>query len=168
MSNLDFDRTSHARAAFGVLLLLGLTAQPAAASSEYDSTSLNGNLHHQCTNFSATIVGGSSLAVSAECNMQGDTEGSVAATRQSTSLDLSSEVVWNTTTQAFTWDSTQNDNNEVSAKCTVRGFSITSTDVTLQLTCAVASTDGSVQTVNADLPLNSNVTVGNDGVLTRR
>ncbi len=169
MSNLEFDRAGLARAAFCVLLLLGLAAQPAAANSEYDTTSLNGNLQNQCTNFSASTGAGSSLTVSAECNRQGATEGSVAATRQSTSLDLASEVVWNTATRAFTWDSTPNDNNNIADKCsTVRGFSYSSTDVTLQLTCTVASTDGSVQTVNADLPLNGKLTVGADGNLTRR
>ena len=169
MSNLEFNQAGHARAVFGVLLLLGLAVQPAAANSEYDSTSLNGNLQHQCTNFSATIVAGSSLAVSAECNREGSTPGSVDATRQSTSLDLSSEVVWNTATHAFMWDAASTDNNDITSKCmTVRGFSHNSTDVTLQLTCAVESTDGSVRTANADLPLNGNVTVGADGNLTRR
>lgn len=171
MRNTEFNRSGHARAALGVLLLLGLTAQPAAAqsNSQYDSASLNGNLQDQCKNFSAAVVRGTSHKVSAECNKEGDTTGSVAASLQSTALDLRDEVVWNTTDQTFTWDGTRDDNNDLSDKCpTVRGFSFSATDVTLQLTCTVDSTDGSVQTVNANLPLNGKVTVGTDGNLTRR
>ncbi|MCY3931526.1 MAG: hypothetical protein OXH70_07400 [Acidobacteria bacterium] len=167
MSNLEFNRASRAGAVFGVLLLAGLTTQPAAA--QYDGTSLDGNLHHQCTNFSARTVGGSSLTVSAECNKQGDREGSVAPARQSTSLELASEVFWDTATHAFTWDSASSEDSNIADKCpTVRGFGVSSTDVTLQLTCAIASTDGTPRTVNADLPLNGNVTVGADGTLSRR
>lgn len=174
MSNLEFNRANHAAGAtFCVLLLLlGLTAQPAAANSEYNSASLNGNLQNQCTAFSATRVQGSSLTVSAECNKQGDTAGSVAAARRSTSLNLRGEVDWNSTTQTFEWDPTSSaDTSDISAKCVaVRGFSYSSTDVTLQLTCTVIdATGGGLSTrVNADLPLNAKVTVGTDGNLARR
>lgn len=167
MRNTEFNPASHARAAFAVLLLLGLTALPAAA--QYDSTSLSGNLQEQCKNFSATAVGGTSHTLSADCNQEDDTPGSVAASLRSTTLDLRNEVVWDTTNQAFTWDGTRDDNNDISDKCrTVRGINVTSSDVTLQLTCTVDSTDGSVQTVNADLPLNGKIEAGDDGALARR
>ena len=154
--------------AVGVFVLLGVAAQPANANSEYDSSSLDGNLQNQCTAFSATISSGTSLVVSAECNKEGSSQGSVAATRQATSFDLSDDVVWNTTTQAFSWDATVDDNNNVTEKCTsVRGFSYSSADVTLQLTCTVDSASGGGD-ANADLALNGKLTVGTDGDRKRR
>ena len=169
MRKRNIDPPRAAAAAFGVLFLLGVATQSAHANTEYDGSSLDGNLQHQCTGFSATRVAGTSLTVSAQCNKEGDTPGSVAAAQQTTSFDLSGEVVWNTQTQAFTWDGAPNDNNNITEKCkTVLGFGYSATDVTLQLTCTVASNDGSVQSVNADLALNSKLTVGTDGNLARR
>jgi len=167
MSSLESDRARHASVAFCVLLLLGLAALPAAANSEYDSTSLNGNLQNQCTNFSAS-AGQWSFDFFAECNKE-DADGVAASARQSTSLNLAGEVVWNPWTSTFYWDETATRNNNIAARCpTVRGFSVSSSDVTLQLTCEVNSTDGSDQTVDAALPLNGKLTVGADGNLSRR
>ena len=152
----------------GAVVLLGVAAQPANANTQYDSSSLDGNLQSQCTAFSATIDFGTSLVVSAECNKEGSSPGSVAASRQATSFDLSGDVVWNTTTQAFAWDATVNDDNNITEKCTaVRGFSYSSADVTLQLTCTVDSTSGGGD-ASADLGLNGKLTVGTDGELERR
>lgn len=145
-----------------------MAAVTANANSQYDGSSLDGNLQTQCTGFSATINAGTSLVVSAECNKEGATPGSVAASRQTTSFDLSDHVVWNTTTQAFAWDAAQDDNNDITSKCTaVRGFSYSSSDVALQLTCTVDSTSGG-GSANVDLALNGQLTVGTDGDLARR
>ena len=160
---------------FSILFLVGMATQSAHANSEYDSTSLNGNLQHQCTSFSAALNAGNSLTVSAECN-KGDGSGSVAATRQSTSFDLSGDVVWNSQTQAFVWDATPNSFNNITLHCTgVRGFAYSTTNVTLQLTCnessnrqSVSSSTGTVNSVNADLKLNGKLTVGTGGKLARR
>lgn len=160
MRHSEIGRSRVGSPAFAVLLLLGVSAH---ANPEYDSTALDGNLQNQCTSFSAAIAQGSSLTVSAECNKQDST------TLQATSLDLASQVVWDTSGQAFSWDVTANDNNNITEKCmSVRGFAYSSSDVTLQLTCVIDSTDGGVQQANADLPLNGNVTVGTDGNLARR
>ena len=152
-------------AAFGAVVLLGMAAQTANANSYYDSSALNGNLQNQCTGFSAAIVAGTSLTVSAQCNHKGAGVGGTVTTN-STSIDLSGEVVWNTATEVFTWDATRDDNNDITAKCTaVRGFSYSASDVTLELTCTVDSSSGSV---DADLPLNGKLTVAAGGDLTRR
>ena len=168
MWNSKLDRSTCAMAACGVLLLLGAT-QSARANTHYDSSSLNGNLQHQCTSFGAALDSGTSLTVSAECNRGGEVQGSVDPTRQSTSFDLAGEVVWNTGTEAFTWDATTDDDNDITVKCTaVRGLSYSATNVTLQLTCTGTSTDGSVRTVNADLGLNGHLTAGFGGYIERR
>ena len=168
MRKRKVDIGRYAGAAVGAVVLLGIAAQPASANSEYDSSSLDGNLQNQCTAFSATITSGTSLVVSAECNKEGSSPGSVAATRQATSIDLSDDVVWNTGTQEFTWDATVNDDNNITEKCTsVRGFGYSSADVTLQLTCTVDSTSGGGG-ANSDLGLNGKLTVGTDGDLERR
>ncbi len=168
MWNSTIDRPSCALAACGVMLLL-TAAQSVHANPHYDSSSLNGNLQHQCTSFNATLVSGTSLTVSTECNKEGEVQGEVQPQRQSSSFDLAGEVVWNTQTEAFTWDAATDDNNDITVKCTaVRGFSYSATDVTLQLTCTGTSTDGSVKTVNADLALNSNINAGITGRIGRR
>ena len=119
--------------------------------------------------FNATLVSGTSLTVSAECNAEGEVQGEVQHVRRSNSFDISGEVVWNTETEAFTWDATTDDNNDITVKCTaVRGYSISASDVTLQLTCTGTSTDGSVKSVNADLPLNDNLIAGILGYIERR
>ena len=161
--------------AVGGLLLLGATMQSANANSEYDDTSLNGNLQHQCTSFSANLDTGNSLTISAECNKR-DAAGGVGATRRSTSFDLSDHVVWNSETQKFVWDTAANSLNNITLHCVqVRGFAYSATNVTLQLTCVkdtgrqgVSSSDGSVSTVDADLGLNGKLTVGSGGRLKRR
>ena len=150
-------------------LFLGLGAQ--AAESPYDSTSLNGNLQNQCTSFTLTRVARTSLTVSAECNKQGDTVGSVASTLNSTSMDLRSEVVWSTSDEEFTWDGTLNtEENDVSDKCDVRGSGVTvsSTDVTVNLTCAGDADLATPDPVNADLPLNGKLEASTSGELGRR
>ena len=168
MWNRKLDPRGYAMAACSVVLLLG-TAQSAHANPHYDSSSLNGNLQHQCTSFNATLVSGTSLTVSAECNAEGEVQGEVQHVRRSTSIDISGEVVWNTETEAFTWDATTDDNNDITVKCTaVRGYSISASDVTLELTCTGTSTDGSVTSVNADLPLNDNLIAGILGYIERR
>ena len=168
MRNGKFDRSRFA-AAVGVLLLLSVPMQSAHANTHYDNSSLNGNLQHQCTSFGASLQSGTSLTVSAECNMGGEVQGSVGPARRSTSFDLSNDVVWNTQTEAFTWDATPDDDNNITAKCTaVRGFAYSAIDVTLQLTCTGDSTDGSVRSVNADLTLNGKLTAGVGGYIERR
>ena len=168
MWNRKLDPRGYAMAACSVVLLLG-AAQSAHANPHYDSSSLNGNLQHQCTAFNATLVSGTSLTVSAECNAEGEVQGEVQHVRRSNSFDISGEVVWNTETEAFTWDATTDDNNDITVKCTaVRGYSISASDVTLQLTCTGTSTDGSVKSVNADLPLNDNLIAGILGYIERR
>ena len=168
MWNRKLDPRGYAVAACSVVLLLG-AAQSAHANPHYDSSSLNGNLQHQCTAFNATLVSGTSLTVSAECNAEGEVQGEVQHVRRSNSFDISGEVVWNTETEAFTWDATTDDNNDITVKCTaVRGYSISASDVTLQLTCTGTSTDGSVKSVNADLPLNDNLIAGILGYIERR
>ena len=171
-----FIRPGCVAAAFSVLLLLGAATQSVHANSEYDSSSLNGNLQYQCTSFNAALNPGTSLTISAECNKQGSM-GSVAATRQATSYDLSDDVVWNTQTEAFIWDATPNAHNNITVQCTVvGGFAYSATNVKLQLGClvgggnrqAVSSSDGSVSSVHAQLALNGKLTVGNDGKLARR
>ena len=160
---------------FSIVLLLGMATQSAHANSEYDGTSLNGNLQHQCTSFSAALVTGNSLTVSAECN-KSDASGGVAATRQSTSLELSDHVVWNAQAQSFVWDATENASNAITLHCTaVRGFAYTTANVTLQLSCNqgnarqnVSSSTGAVISVNADLKLNGKLAAGTDGKLKRR
>ena len=173
MCSSYFIRPGCAATAFSVLLLLGAATQSVHANSEYDSSSLNGNLQHQCTSFNAALNPGTSLTISAECNKQG----SVATTRQATSFDLSDDVVWNWQTEAFIWDATPNAHNNITLQCTVvRGFAYSATNVKLQLGClvgggnrqAVSSSDGSVSSVNAQLALNGKLTVGNDGKLARR
>ena len=155
-------------AGFFSVLLLVVSAPTASANPNYDATSLNGNLQSQCTNFNASLVFGSSLTVSADCNREDTNQGGVAATLQSTSIDLATEVVWNTDNQTFTWDGTRDDNNDITTKCTaVSGLSYSSTDVTLQLTCNVDSTSGGGSTT-ADLPLNGNITVNTSGAFERR
>ena len=167
MRNIEINQTRLAGAVLG--LLFGMAAQSATANSEYDSASLNGNLQHQCTGFSAALDFGGSLSLSAECNKEGSGTGSVAASQQNTSFDLSDHVVWNTDSQTFTWDATRNDDNDITEKCTtVRGLSYSSSDVTLLLTCNIASTTGAPQSTNADLPLNGQLRVGADGNLERR
>ena len=160
---------------FSIVLLLGMATQSAHANSEYDGTSLNGNLQNQCTSFGAALDSGTSLTVSAECN-KSDASGNVAATRQSTSFDLSGDVVWNSQTEAFVWDATPNASNAITLHCTaVRGFAYTTANVTLQLSCnkangrqAVSSSTGAVISVDADLKLNGKLTAGTDGKLARR
>ena len=152
-------------AAFGAVVLLVMAAQTANANSYYDSSALNGNLQNQCTGFSAAIVAGTSLTVSAQCNHKATGVGQGVSVK-STSMDLSGEVVWNTETEAFTWDATRDDNNDITAKCTaVRGFDYSASDVTLELTCTVESSSGST---DADLRLNGKLTVDAGGNLERR
>ena len=166
MRNLKIGRSGYG-GAFAVLLLLGVSAQPANANSHYDSNSLNGNLQNQCTSFNG-VINNTGFTVSAECNKATVTE-SVDATRQETSIDLSDDVVWNTTSQEFSWDVTRDKNNDVTQKCTaVLGFEYSSSDVTINLTCTIDSTDGRVQQTNTSLTLNGNLTVGSDGNLARR
>ena len=59
MWNRKLDPRGYAMAACSVVLLLG-AAQSAHANPHYDSSSLNGNLQHQCTAFNATLVSGTS------------------------------------------------------------------------------------------------------------
>lgn len=167
MRNIETNRFRYASAALSVLLCL--TAQAANANSEYDSESLNGNLQHQCTQFSASLDFGNSLTVSAQCNKEEGNSGTAAASRQNTSFDLAEHVVWYTGQQRFAWNATRTDDNDITAKCTsVGGFSFSTTDVTLHLTCSIESTSGTPQTTNAGLPLNGGLTVGSNGELARR
>ena len=150
-------------------LFLGLAAQ--AAESPYDSTSLNNNLHNQCTSFSVTLVNSTNATLGAECNKEGDTPGSVSSTRNSTTIDLRDEVVWSTTDEEFTWDGTLDDDTDISRKCSLRGTGVTvsSTDVTLNFRCLVDSTRTTQNPpANADLPLNAELKANNSGELGRR
>ena len=137
------------------------------ANIPFDGSSLNGNLQNQCNSFSAAIVSGTSLTVSAQCNKEDD-QGFVSSWPANASMDLDDEVVWSASSETFTWDGTVTTDNNINTVCTaVRGFSVTSSDVTLQLTCAKGTGDEAT-TTDANLPLNGEMTVGTDGEFARR
>ena len=143
-----------------------------AAVASYDSTSLNGNLQNQCTNFAATLVMDASFTVSAECNKEGGTTGTVAATLNSATFDLSGNVAWDTVNQTLSWDATLSSTvQDIAAKCrpeSASPFTATASDVALSLTCAVQVTDGTPRTATVSLALNGQLAVGTDGSISRR
>lgn len=153
-------------------LLLVVAALTAAANSQYDSTSLNGNLQNQCTNFTAAVVLDTSFTISAECNKEGTTSGSVAASRNSTSFDLAGDVRWNLRTHALTWDTALTAwVNDIADDCNLDGatpFTYSASDVTLALSCNIETTDGTPRVQNVSLTLNGHLQAGTDGNLSRR
>ena len=131
----------------------------------YDSSSMNGNLHNQCTDFDATAVSGTELTISAECNAAG---GSAV---RATTFDLSGDIVWDTDDAVYTWDGQVNaaeNVHDIAEKCgDVAHITPNATDVVLGVRCATIAS-GAPDTMLVDLPLNGNLQVGGDGRLGRR
>ena len=169
MKNANPDRGARATATICGFLFCVATLTVAAS---YDSTSLDGNLQNQCTNFAAAVVADTSFTVSAECNREGDSPGVVAASLNSATFDLSGNVSWDTSNQTLSWDSSLSGTvQDIAAKCnpaSASPFTTSASDVTLALTCAILVTDGVPRTANASLALNGNLQVGKDGNLSRR
>ncbi|MCY3819838.1 MAG: hypothetical protein OXH52_10830 [Gammaproteobacteria bacterium] len=142
------------------------------AVASYDSTSLDGNLQNQCTNFAAAVVADTSFTVAADCNKEGDTPRTVAASPNYAEFDLSGHVGWDTSNQTLIWDATLSGSmQDIAAKCTPESaspFTSSASDVTLALTCSVLVTDGVPKTASVSLPLNGNLQAGMDGNLSRR
>lgn len=150
--------------------LFCLSAFPAAA--DYDSSSLNSNLQDQCKEFAATVSPGVSFIVSADCNKEGNTSGTVAASLNSARFDLSGHVRWETDTQVLTWDTAAaGSNQDIADKCRPKSaspFTVSASNVTLALSCPTDVTGGTPNLVSLNLPLNGYLKVGSDGSLSRR
>ena len=139
MDNIQSNRFRPKGMAFCGLLLCA-AALTAVANTNYDSDSLSGNIHEQCTDFTVAKTT-TDITVSAECNKEGETAGSVASTRNETSFGLAADVVWvaNEETMDFQWDATVTDENNIANVCelTMTPFIYSSTKVTLRMLCDV-------------------------------
>ncbi len=159
----------HARRASAAICGFLFCVAALTAAADYDSSALDGNLQNQCTNFDISQDYSTTFIIEAECNQSGSTS------RVSTTFDLQDHVRWNQSTKVLSWDTTITLLNfYISSRCRPDGtspFTISSSDVTLALTCIALFNDdtGQFDTESVSLALNGNLQADTtSGELSRR